>query len=120
MSSISSSSLEQQLEQILDLLSDGRDYTYICKELSISRSKLNQRINKLALLMYDRNTNMEDIISITRLKETKIKSLIVARQTQNLHRRNVTLVQLMQDIDKKQNEIITLQHKIVEMFNDEW
>lgn len=120
MSSISSSSLEQQLEQILDLLTDKKSITDICKELKMTKQKLYQRINKLALLMIDRDMEVTKIIELTNLTESKLNRLITERNIKNVYSKNKTLENMMKDINKKQLEIMDIQHRIVGMLNEEW
>ena len=120
MSSISSSSLELQLEQILDLLTEKKSITDICVELKITKQKLSQRINKLALLMVDRDMEMTKIIELTNLTEYKLNRLITERNIKNVYNKNKTLEKMMKDISKKQLEIMDLQQRIVGMLNEEW
>lgn len=120
MSSISSSSLEQQLEQILDLLTDKKSITDICAELKMNKQKILQRINKLALLMVDRDMEIERIIEVTNISESKLNHLITERNLKNKYNKNATLEKMMKDINKKQSEIMDLQHRIIGMLNDNW
>lgn len=120
MSSISSSSLEQQLEQILDLLTDKKSITDICAELKMNKQKILQRINKLGLLMVDRDMEIEKIIEVTNISESKLNHLITERNLKNRYNKNATLEKMMKDINKKQSEIMDLQHRIIGMLNDNW
>ena len=71
---------DEQIEIIVDLLTDKKTHQEIRQIMKLTKSKMDNRLSKISLLMYDDNKSFDDIIKVTKLPESKIKHLIDTRK----------------------------------------
>ena len=118
--SITSSISENEREFLLDLLASTKTNTEICSELKISKNKLSKKINQIALKLYNEDCELDHIIHVTRITESKFKRLLDEQALRNNYIRNTTMTNMLIEIDKKQKEILELQQRLIHMHNDSW
>ena len=119
MSSISTIT-EAERENILDLLASDKNMNDIAKELCTTKNKLTRKIQQIALILYKDDTDMDDIVNVTRISEAKLKRLLDEQALKLNYERNNTITSMLASIDKKQTEILHLQQRLVTMMNESW